>query len=130
MRPQGRTHADCAHEDDRERDQHRDRGDDYQGEHHLDPYSRPRQEDDMKRQVMRGLDRTTLSAIALTLLVAAVSSRLLAQTSNKEAPAVVGHFHLNVTSIDAHKKFWADTLGGKAEKLGSTTSTSSGSPIR
>jgi catechol 2,3-dioxygenase-like lactoylglutathione lyase family enzyme len=74
----------------------------------------------MKRQFMRRLDRPTLTAIALTLLVAAISSRLLAQTSNKEAPVVVGHFHLNVTSIDAHKKFWVDTLGGKAEKLGSS----------
>ena len=41
----------------------------------------------------------------------------LAQTSNKAAPAVVSHFHLNVTSIDAHKKFWVDTLGGTASKL-------------
>ena len=41
----------------------------------------------------------------------------LAQTSNKAAPVVVSHFHLNVTSIDAHKKFWVDTLGGTALRL-------------
>ena len=40
-----------------------------------------------------------------------------AQTSNSVAPVVVGHFHLNVTSIEAHKKFWADTLGGQAIKV-------------
>ena len=45
-------------------------------------------------------------------------STAFAQLSNKEAPAVVGHFHLNVTSVEAHKKFWVDTLGGTALKLG------------
>jgi len=40
-----------------------------------------------------------------------------AQTSNTVAPAVVGHFHLNVTSVEAHKKFWADALGGQAIKV-------------
>jgi catechol 2,3-dioxygenase-like lactoylglutathione lyase family enzyme len=41
-----------------------------------------------------------------------------AELLNKEAPAVVGHYHLNVTSIDEHKKFWVDTLGGTAIKVG------------
>ena len=41
-----------------------------------------------------------------------------AQLLNKEAPVIVGHYHLNVTSIDAHKKFWVDTLGGTAFKFG------------
>jgi catechol 2,3-dioxygenase-like lactoylglutathione lyase family enzyme len=30
----------------------------------------------------------------------------------------VGHYHLNVTSVDAHKKFWVETLGGTAMKIG------------
>jgi catechol 2,3-dioxygenase-like lactoylglutathione lyase family enzyme len=38
--------------------------------------------------------------------------------SHAEAPIRIGHYHLNVTSIDAHKKFWADTLGGRAMKFG------------
>ena len=42
-----------------------------------------------------------------------------AQILNKDAPVVVGHYHLNVTSVAAHKKFWVDTLGGKAIKFGS-----------
>ncbi len=29
----------------------------------------------------------------------------------------IGHYHLNVTSVDAHKKFWVDTLGGTAMKF-------------
>ncbi len=32
---------------------------------------------------------------------------------------MVGHYHLNVTSVEAHKKFWVDTLGGTAIKFGS-----------
>jgi catechol 2,3-dioxygenase-like lactoylglutathione lyase family enzyme len=38
--------------------------------------------------------------------------------SHAEAPIRIGHYHLNVTSIEAHKKFWVDTLGGRAMKLG------------
>jgi hypothetical protein len=39
--------------------------------------------------------------------------------SHPDAPIRIAHYHLNVTSVAAHKKFWADTLGGKAMKLGS-----------
>jgi hypothetical protein len=38
---------------------------------------------------------------------------------HKDAPVVVGHYHLNVTSVEEHKKFWVDTLGGTAIKFGS-----------
>ena len=70
---------------------------------------------------MRRLEiRQTFGAIGLALALIALSLHPLAQTSNKEAPVVVGHFHLNVTSVEAHKKFWVDTLGGKAEKMGSS----------
>jgi catechol 2,3-dioxygenase-like lactoylglutathione lyase family enzyme len=41
------------------------------------------------------------------------------QLDNKQAPIVIGHYHLNVTSVDAHKKFWVDTLGGTPTKVGS-----------
>src|SRR3989337_127809 len=58
------------------------------------------------------------SAIVLVLLVLVPVSRPSAQLLNKEAPVIVGHYHLNVTSIDAHKKFWVDTLGGTAMKIG------------
>jgi catechol 2,3-dioxygenase-like lactoylglutathione lyase family enzyme len=56
-------------------------------------------------------------AVVAALLALAQGSR--AQLLNKEAPIVVGHYHLNVTSIEAHKKFWVDTLGGTAIKFGS-----------
>jgi catechol 2,3-dioxygenase-like lactoylglutathione lyase family enzyme len=31
---------------------------------------------------------------------------------------IVGHYHLNVSSVAEHKKFWVDTLGGTAMKFG------------
>jgi catechol 2,3-dioxygenase-like lactoylglutathione lyase family enzyme len=46
----------------------------------------------------------------------ALATPVSAQLSNTAAPVVVGHFQLNVTSVDAHKKFWVDTLGGTADK--------------
>ena len=57
-------------------------------------------------------------ALALACTALASTTIASAQLSNKEAPAVVGHFHLNVTSVEAHKKFWVDTLGGVATKFG------------
>jgi len=58
-------------------------------------------------------------AMTLALIAWAFpSSTISAQILNKTAPVVVGHYHLNVTSVEAHKKFWADTLGGKAMKVG------------
>ena len=51
-------------------------------------------------------------ALVLGLIVWGLSSHPVAQLLNKEAPVIVGHYHLNVTSVDAHKKFWVDTLGG------------------
>ncbi len=55
---------------------------------------------------------------AVALAVIAFAPPTSAQLSNKTAPVIVGHYHLNVTSVDAHKKFWADTLGGTAITFG------------
>ena len=35
----------------------------------------------------------------------------------KEGPVVYGHHHLNTTNMDAQKKFFVDTLGGKARQV-------------
>jgi catechol 2,3-dioxygenase-like lactoylglutathione lyase family enzyme len=40
------------------------------------------------------------------------------QILNQDAPVVVGHYHLNVTSVEAHRKFWVDTLGGTSLRAG------------
>jgi catechol 2,3-dioxygenase-like lactoylglutathione lyase family enzyme len=59
-----------------------------------------------------------LSACALAVLLLVPSTPASAQLMNKEAPIIVGHYHLNVTSVEAHKKFWVDTLGGTAMTIG------------
>src|SRR5688572_1601691 len=61
-----------------------------------------------------------ICAGVLALIVTVPAARLSAQLLNAAAPIRVGHYHLNVTSIDEHKKFWVDTLGGTAVKIGST----------
>ena len=58
--------------------------------------------------------RTAVAAAVAALMLTLVSSPSAQLLSNKEAPVVIGHYHLNVTSLDAHKKFWVDTLGGTA----------------
>jgi catechol 2,3-dioxygenase-like lactoylglutathione lyase family enzyme len=62
--------------------------------------------------------RRALSVAATTVAVTVLSLPLSAQLSNRDAPVVVGHFHLNVSSVDAHRKFWVDTLGGTPDKYG------------
>jgi catechol 2,3-dioxygenase-like lactoylglutathione lyase family enzyme len=36
-------------------------------------------------------------------------------------PVVYGHHHLIVTDVEAHRKFWIDTLGGVPAKLGTSS---------
>ena len=59
-------------------------------------------------------------AVVVTCLALTPAGQLSAQLLKAEAPIRVGHYHLNVTSVDEHKKFWADTLGGVATKVGTT----------
>ena len=55
----------------------------------------------------------------VTYLVGTASSTASAQIlAAKDGPVVYGHHHLSATSIDEHKKFWVDTLGGTAIKAG------------
>jgi predicted enzyme related to lactoylglutathione lyase len=51
----------------------------------------------------------------LALLPSIASAQLLAA---KEGPIVYGHHHVNATDPAAHKKFWADALGGTVAKVG------------
>ena len=59
--------------------------------------------------------RAALLTLLLTLIVAAPPTAS-AQIVPKDAAVVYGHHHLSVSSVDEHKKFWVDTLGGKAIK--------------
>ena len=56
-----------------------------------------------------------LHAAVVLLFASSASAQLV---SHPDAPVRVGHYHLNVTSIEAHKKFWVDTLGGTLIKFG------------
>ena len=55
------------------------------------------------------------SVVCLLASASSTSAQLLAA---KEGPIVYGHHHLNTTNIDAQKKFFVETLGGKAIKIG------------
>jgi len=65
-------------------------------------------------QMGQGLRLAAVAAVLVPVLAMPASAQLL----NKEAPVVVGHFHMNATSVAEHRKFWVDTLGGTAEKIG------------
>jgi predicted enzyme related to lactoylglutathione lyase len=56
--------------------------------------------------------------LALALLALGALRPASAQLSNEEAPVVVGHYTLNVTSVEDHMQFWVETLGGEAVTLG------------
>lgn len=64
---------------------------------------------------MRG--RVQVSVLSVVALL--VPWRGEAELTNRDAPIIVGHYRLNVTSVAEHRRFWVDTLGGKAVKLGS-----------
>lgn len=58
------------------------------------------------------------AVVVLALGVATFAPRPAAQLLNKDAPVIVSHYHLNVTSVAEHKKFWVDTLGGTVMTFG------------
>jgi catechol 2,3-dioxygenase-like lactoylglutathione lyase family enzyme len=60
-----------------------------------------------------------MNRVSGMIAMALLASSAWAQLLNKDAPVIVGHYQLNVTSIEEHKKFWVDTLGGTAIKFGS-----------
>ncbi len=59
---------------------------------------------------------TRVSAIVLLLAAAATTAR--AQVVPAGNPIVYGHHHVAASDIEAHKKFFATTLGGVAMKFG------------
>jgi hypothetical protein len=59
-------------------------------------------------------------AAAVVAFTVAPAGRLSAQLLNAAAPIRISHYHLNVTSVDEHRKFWVETLGGTATKVGAT----------
>ncbi len=64
---------------------------------------------------MTQLLRFTLIATLVLIPATRASAQLLLAADN---PVVYGHHHVNVTNVDVHKKFWAETLGGTVVKIG------------
>jgi catechol 2,3-dioxygenase-like lactoylglutathione lyase family enzyme len=54
----------------------------------------------------------------LLVLVATAQLPASAQTITAEGPVVYGHHHFNTTDMAAQKRFFVDTLGGTAAKIG------------
>jgi catechol 2,3-dioxygenase-like lactoylglutathione lyase family enzyme len=55
---------------------------------------------------------------ALTLLWTSAAPAAAQLIAAKDGPIVYGHHHLNATSVDEHKRFWIDTLGGVLARVG------------
>lgn len=65
---------------------------------------------------MTRISRTVIQ-IALALVITAVPAAAQL-TAAKDGPVVYGHHHVSVSNVDEAKKFFADTLGGTAIKVG------------
>ena len=63
----------------------------------------------------RMLVAVVASVVCLLASASSTSAQLLVA---KEGPIVYGHHHLNASNIEAQKKFFVNTLGGKAIKIG------------
>lgn len=64
--------------------------------------------------------RITTASIVLAAAISIAPAAARAQL-HATGPVVNGHHHLNVSDVAAHKRFWVDTLGGKAGTFGSGT---------
>ena len=62
--------------------------------------------------------RLSVLLIVWGLLFAGPADVSAQLTAAKDGPVVYGHHHLNTTNIAAQKKFFVDTLGGVAIKVG------------
>src|SRR5947208_5455262 len=60
----------------------------------------------------------TAAALALGFVLALPCTSHSQILVNKQGPVVYSHHHLNTTNMDAQKKFFVDTLGGKLVKFG------------
>src|SRR5204863_1625873 len=60
-----------------------------------------------------------LVLVFLALLVVSMAATASAQlVAAKDGPIVYGHHHLNTANLEAHKKFFVETLGGTLMKIG------------
>jgi|SRR6266850_1222179 len=64
------------------------------------------------------MNRMRIRVLAVLFVLAPVSPVFAQLLVAKGGPVVYGHHHLNVSNIDASKKFFVDTLGGTLIKVG------------
>jgi hypothetical protein len=64
--------------------------------------------------------RNSLSFTAMLLLGVVAVAPAAAQTLVAEGPVIYGHHHFNTTDMAAQRRFFVDTLGGKAATIGTT----------
>ncbi len=62
--------------------------------------------------------RISSSFVAVLLLGLCAAAPAVAQTLVARGPVVYGHHHFNTTDMAAQKRFFVDTLGGKAATIG------------
>jgi hypothetical protein len=71
-----------------------------------------------------------LGALASLIAVSVPAPHLSAQLLNPNAPVRVGHYHLNVSSLEEHRKFWIETLGGTPAKANIESSGAPSAAVR
>ena len=64
------------------------------------------------------MQHSSLSIVPMLLALLAAASPASAQTITAQGPVVYGHHHFNTTDMAAQKRFFVDTLGGKAATIG------------
>ncbi|MGE0702645.1 MAG: VOC family protein [Vicinamibacterales bacterium] len=64
---------------------------------------------------------TIVTMLAGAAVLLGYSTAWAQLTAARNAPVAYGHHHISATDIAAHKRFWADTLGGTAIKVGTST---------
>ena len=60
----------------------------------------------------------TLSLVVALLVLGPAPTASAQLVAAKDGPIVYGHHHVNATDPEAHKKFWAETLGGTVITVG------------
>src|SRR5262245_35947512 len=56
--------------------------------------------------------------VSLSILLSVPRPAAAQLTASSAGPIVYGHHHLSTTNVEAAKKFYLDTLGGTATKVG------------
>lgn len=66
------------------------------------------------------MHKTLLALAAATALATSATPARAQLLAAREAPFAAGHHHLNVSDVEAHKRFWGELLGGQLAKFGTT----------